>query len=119
MPIVKCDPCVSDWKAKVKELWANYQDVVKVIQLNGERFFPDGNGIVTLESNTDVINNDEYFTLICRIVNATISTLTDAVSYWILTTQFIYEMSGYYDVNESDSFAFFSEGENILIATTG
>lgn len=119
MGTIRCDPCANDWKAKIKELWANYQDVVKIIQLNGNRYYPDGNGIVSLESNTDVIYNDDHYTLICRIVNATVSTLTDMGSFWILETASIFEMSGYYDVNESDSFAFFNEGENILIATTG
>lgn len=118
--IRKNDCCgCGDWKSMLKELWENYQEVVKVIQLNGERYFPDGDGIVTFESNTEVIDKDDYFTLICRIINGTISTITNMINYWLLNTPYIYEMNGYYDVNESDSFAFFSEGENILIATTG
>ena len=40
--IRRCDPCGSDWKAKIQELWAKYQNVVKTVQFNGRMNYPDG-----------------------------------------------------------------------------
>ena len=41
-------PCGSDWKAKIQELWAKYQNVVKTVQFNGTMNYPDGDGNVQI-----------------------------------------------------------------------
>ena len=43
-----CDPCRNDWKNKISQLWENYQDVVKSVEINGNRNYPDGSGNVSI-----------------------------------------------------------------------
>lgn len=119
MRIQTTDKCGMDWKNMIRQLWADSQETVKTVEVNGERHYPDGNGLVSFETWTQVLDNEDYYTLVCQIQGGSVSTLSELEGYWLLTTQYIYEMNDYYDLNESDSFAIADEGANFLITTTG
>lgn len=50
-----CDPCCTDWKQKIKELWENYQEIIKGIKAGPDTVYPDGNGIADID---DAIENE-------------------------------------------------------------
>lgn len=89
MSIHRCDPCSSDWKAKIAELWEKYQNVVKVISAEGTLYYPDGDGKVSLPgilSDVFLYDMASYFTL---IIDTDVSTmnLIDKTNYWQLTIE--------------------------------
>ena len=48
----KCDPCCSDWKAKLQELWEKYQNVVRGVKFgNQDTSYPDGDGIINVDTS--------------------------------------------------------------------
>lgn len=49
-PKGNCDPCCTDWKAKINELWQKYQGVVKGVRAGGQTAYPDGDGIANLDN---------------------------------------------------------------------
>lgn len=85
--ISRCDPCKSDWKAKINELWAKYQNVVKSIGFMYNTYYPDGDGKVTLP-NIDItggvglLDNTTFWTLITSPDGNAI--LTDKTTYYQL-----------------------------------
>lgn len=117
--IKRDDCCCTDWRGQVKELWERWQETVRVIEVDGQRYYPDGAGLVSFETTTEVIDHDTHYTLICTITGGTQSSLTSLGDCWLLTTQYIYEMDNHYDLNESDSFTYANEGNNYLITVTG
>ena len=44
-----CDSCCTDWKQKIRELWENYQEVIKGIKAGPDTVYPDGNGIADID----------------------------------------------------------------------
>lgn len=82
-----CDPCKSDWKAKINELWAKYQNVVKSISWYGKTNYPDGDGNVVLPNleltaGVGLIDNDTFWSLITSADGN--ATLTDKTTYYQL-----------------------------------
>lgn len=65
-----CDPCRSDWKAKINELWEKYQNVIKTVRFHGKTCYPDGDGNVILPDVT---------------ISGTIA-VWDMLTYWQLET---------------------------------
>lgn len=123
-----CEPCGTDWKAKINELWQKYQNVVKTVQVNGTHYYPDGNGNVSInlsedgltksievngtryypdengniafDVDTQVIDKGSYFTLLCDIEDSDISTLINDGNDWILTSNGLVQKSGYFDLSD-------------------
>lgn len=82
-----CDPCKSDWKAKIAELWAEYQEVVKSVQINDVRRYPDGDGNVNipgLVSDLLLTNMQTYYNLTIDTDIANVD-LSATPTYWNLT----------------------------------
>ena len=82
-----CDPCCSDWKAKINELWAKYQNVVKSIRWFGVAYYPDGNGELKLPDidigpGIALIDQSTFWTLI--VLPGGNATLTDKTTYYDL-----------------------------------
>lgn len=113
-----CDP-MQDLKTLVKEAYRMSKEAVKVVDVDGVRHYPNGSGVVSFDTKTEVIDCDAYYQLVCTITNGSFSSLSAEEGYWLLVTDNIYEMSGYYDLNESSSLAIADEGQNFLITTTG
>lgn len=54
--IRRCDPCGSDWKEKIKELWEKYQGCVRGVKAGSITAYPDGDGIADIDGAvTDAI----------------------------------------------------------------
>ena len=82
-----CDPCKTDWKSKINELWERYQDVVRTVQVSNVKRYPDGDGNVTIPGLvSDVLLTDmqTYYNLTIDTDIANVG-LTDMTSYWNLT----------------------------------
>ena len=82
-----CDPCKSDWKARINELWAKYQNVVKSVMMGGKAYYPDGDGQITLPVHENVsgvalLDMTTYWTL--NAFNDDIVKLTDNSTYWTI-----------------------------------
>lgn len=76
-----CDPCANDWKLKIKDLWENYQEVIKKVRFNGTDYTPDGQGKVTINYSPDLsdyVTDEELQTAIQYFV--TESELTTALA---------------------------------------
>ena len=81
-----CDPCASDWKLKIKELWENYQEIVKSIKADGTSYYPDGQGQVNLPgmlAGMSVVDFVDFYTLTVAS-NIPTANLTDQTTYWTL-----------------------------------
>lgn len=81
------DCCCSDWKSIIKELWANYQSMVRSIMMGGKLYTPDGNGQITLPvtevvSGVALLDMASYWTL--NAFNDDIVRLTDNDTYWTM-----------------------------------
>lgn len=82
-----CDPCRTDWKSKINDLWERYQEVVKSVQINDVRRYPDGSGNVTIPG----LVSDLLLTDMQTYYNLTIDTdianvgLSATPTYWNLT----------------------------------
>lgn len=84
-----CDPCKSDWKARINELWAKYQNVVKTVIMGGKAYHPDGDGTVTLplpapSLGVALYDLTTYWSLLT--VNDDIVILTNHSTYWTMET---------------------------------
>ena len=82
-----CDPCKSDWKAKINELWAKYQNVVKTVRWYGKTNYPDGDGMVVLPEldlnvGVGLIDQSTFWTLITSTTGNAV--LTDKTTYYKL-----------------------------------
>lgn len=84
-----CDPCCTDWKQKIKELWENYQEVIKGIKAGPDTVYPDGNGIADIDgaienevarqiSDESLVTSDDLQTAIADM--ATIQDLNSGLS---------------------------------------
>lgn len=81
------DCCCSDWKSIIKELWVNYQSMVRSIMMGGREYRPDGNGQVILPvtenvSGVALLDMSSYWTL--NAFNDDIVRLTDNNTYWTM-----------------------------------
>ena len=113
-----CDPCANDWKQKIKVLWERYNEVVTAVQVNGKRYYPNGDGLVMYDQNTEVIDQLTYFTLVCNINNNSVMvTITQEVDDWVIDTPYFYEMNGYYDLPECFNLTISDEGDYYLLLT--
>lgn len=84
-----CDPCKSDWKAKINEMWAKYQNVVKSVLMGGKTYYPDGNGNIILPVQAPITGFSlSDMTLFWRIetTNDDVIRLTDNGTYWTMET---------------------------------
>ena len=84
-----CDPCCNDWKLKIKELWENYQEIVKSIKADGTSYYPDGQGQVNLPgilSDLELVNMGSYWSAVIDTNVSSIS-LTDKTTYWTLEVE--------------------------------
>lgn len=64
--IIGKDCCCNDWKATIKELWAEYQNMIRSVKGNGITAYPDGDGQVDISAivNSAVIDIDDALSLI-------------------------------------------------------
>lgn len=65
-PKYGCDPCCTDWKSQIKELWAKYQNVTTSIKVDNTVKYPDGNGQIAIEgilTGMDLVDFTTYYTL--------------------------------------------------------
>lgn len=54
----KDDKCCCDWKQQIKIMWARIQSTVTALKVNGNMNYPDGDGIITVNTD-DFINLDD------------------------------------------------------------
>lgn len=81
------DCCCSDWKSIIKELWANYQSMVRSIMMGGREYHPDGNGQITLPlpelvNGIALYDMSDYWSLFTA--NDDIMKLTHNITYWTM-----------------------------------
>lgn len=84
-----CDPCCNDWKLKIKELWENYQEIVKSIKADNQTFYPDGQGQVVIPgmlSDLELVDMGTYWNAVVDVDISSIS-LTDKTTYWTLEVE--------------------------------
>ena len=88
--IIGQDCCYNDWKSIIKELWAKYQTVIRIINYNGSDFYPDGDGRVNLPDQTIIsgyVGLIEY-PAFWRMIATDESNveLVDNTTYWTMNT---------------------------------
>ena len=85
-----CEPCGCDsWKMKIKELWENYQEVVRSIHADDTTYYPDGDGQVTLPgilANASLTDMATYW-LFSVNADAEELSLTDNTTYYTLEVE--------------------------------
>lgn len=85
-----CEPCGCDsWKMKIKELWENYQEVVRSIRADDTTYYPDGDGQVSLPgilANASLTNMATYW-LFSVNADAEELSLTDNTTYYTLEVE--------------------------------
>lgn len=50
--------CCCDWKQQIKQMWARIQSIVTALKINGTMKYPDGDGIITVNTE-DFIDIDD------------------------------------------------------------
>lgn len=82
-----CEPCGCDsWKMKIKELWENYQEVVRSIRAGDTSYYPDGDGQVSLPGILSDVQLTDMFNFWIMSIDTQVSslTLTDNTTYYTL-----------------------------------
>ena len=85
--IIGNDCCSSDWKNIVKQLWANYQNVVKSIKVDQKNYYPDGDGQIAMDgvlTGMSVVDFIDFYTLTVAD-NIPTANLKDLTNYFQLT----------------------------------
>ena len=83
------DCCCSDWKSVIKELWAKYQNVITKIKADGNTYYPDGDGQVTLPGILSDVQLMDMLNFWIMSIDTEVSslTLTDNTTYYTLEVE--------------------------------
>ena len=84
--VIGKDCCCNDWKSVIKQLWENYQDIVKSVKIAGTQYYPDGDGMVNipgaLSDGVTLTQYPTYYNL--KVLDIGNTTLYDLGTYYAI-----------------------------------
>lgn len=75
----KDDICCCDWKQQIKQMWARIQSIVTALKINGAMKYPDGDGIITVNTEDFIEIDDTIKTSNNPVKNSAIKDAFDDV----------------------------------------